>query len=89
MKARRDLLLQARRLLADPPPVAEFRKLPLYFQLKHFLTPSTIANVAGEFDERGSEVIKMVMGGPHGGVHPYAHEVLRDLSSTEKKWGLV
>jgi hypothetical protein len=89
MKARRELLAQARALLADPPPVAEFRRLPRYFQIKRFLAASTITNIAGEFDERGSEVIQLVMGGPHGGIHPYAHEVLKDLSNAEKKWGLV
>lgn len=89
MRARRDLLVQARALLADPPPVAEFRRLPLYFQIKRFLAASTITNIAGEFDERGSEVIQVVIGGPNGGIHPYAHEVLEDLSNAEKKWGLV
>lgn len=89
MKARRDLLSQARKLLAEPPSVAEFRRLPLYFQLKQFLKPATIANVAGRFDEHGNEVLQIVVGGPHGGLHPYAHEVLHDLASIEKEWGLV
>jgi hypothetical protein len=89
IKARRDLLLQARELLAKPPPIAEFRKLPLYFQLKQFLSDSTIAHVAGNFAEDGNEVIKIVKGGPYGGIYPYAQDVLSDLSSIEKKRGLV
>ena len=88
MKGRRDLLAEARRLLGKPPPVSEFRKQPLYFQIKHILAPSTISNITGQFDERGNEVILLVSGS-YGGIHPYAHEVLHDLSKAEKEWGLI
>ena len=89
LKARRELLSNARTLLADPPPVAEFRKLPLYFQVRPLLSPKTVKAIAGTFDERGNEVIQLVMGGGYGGVNPYAHLVLDDLSQKEKEWGLL
>lgn len=89
MKARRELLVNVRTLLAEPRPVAAFRKFPLYFQVRDLLAPATVSNIAGEFDECGNEIIQLVGGGPHGGIHPYAHEVLHDLSVREKEWGLL
>jgi hypothetical protein len=89
MKARRTLLSQARELLANPPPIEEFRMLPLYFQLKQFLKPSTIVCIHGQYDEWGNEAIVVVTGGPYGGVNPYAHEILHNLSVIERKWKLV
>ncbi len=88
-KARRELLVNARTVLADPPQAADFRKLPLYFQLRPLLSPKTIEAIAGIFDERGNEVIRIVRGGGYGGVNPYAHLVLDDLSQKEKEWGLL
>ena len=89
MKSRRALLEEARQLLTDPPPVAAFRKLPIYFKIRHLLSPATKKTVAGEFGERGNEVIRVVVGGPHGGLNPYAHQVLQDLSIAEREWGLI
>lgn len=89
LKARRELLSNARTALANPPPVAEFRKLPLYFQLKPHLSEKTVNAVTGTFDEYGREVIQLVMGGGYGGVNPYVHLVLDDLSQKEKEWGLL
>jgi hypothetical protein len=89
MKSRRALLEEARRVLSDPPPVAEFRRMPIYFKVKHLLSPATRKAVDGKFDEWGNEVLVIVRGGPHGGLNPYAHQVLHDLSEIEKEWNLV
>jgi hypothetical protein len=48
-----------------------------------------VKEVTGTFDERGNEVIQLVTGGGYGGVNPYAHLVLDDLSQKEKEWGLL
>ena len=89
MKARRALVEEARSLLHDPPPLADFRKLPLYFKLKPLLSAKTNKILAGAFTENGSETTILVAGGPHGGINPYAHEVLADVTHLERKWGLL
>jgi hypothetical protein len=89
MKARRALLEEARTALADPPTIAAFRRMPLYSKIRHLLTNETNEYIAGKFDERGNEVILIVRGGAHGGIHPYAHKVLDELSRIEREWGLV
>jgi hypothetical protein len=88
MKNRKDLLQAAREVLADPPPIEVFRRLPIYYQTKPHLTPKTNHTIAGEFDPDGNEVTTVV-DGPYGGVNPYAHEVLEDLAHKEREWGLV
>jgi hypothetical protein len=87
-RGRRELLFNARILLLDPPPVAEFRKLPIYFQLKPILSVATVKTVSGSFFEHG-EVIQIVTGGGYDGVNPYAHLVLEDLSVQENLWKLI
>ena len=88
MKARRALLVEARSFLADPPLLEVFRRHPLYFQIKHLLSEKTNRTISGEFDKHGNEVIQVALGA-YGGVDPYAHNVLEELSLAEKKWGLV
>ena len=89
MKSRRALLDEAMQVLAEPPPLAEFRRLPLFFKIKHLLSPATKKTLAGKFAKDGSESLVVVVGGPHSGLNPYAHQVLQDLSTAEKKWGLI
>lgn len=89
MKARRELLSEVRSLLTDPPSLAEFRRLPIYFQIKEFLPDETNEIIAGQFDKHGREEIQVVLGGPYEGVNVYAHKVLNDLVCLEKKWGLL
>ena len=88
-KARRALIEEARAVLVDPPPVTNFRRMPLYSKIRHLLSDHTNEHIAGEFDERGNEVIQIVIGGAHGGIHPYAHRVLDELSLVERKWKLL
>lgn len=86
-KARRELLAHARSVLANPPPNDEFRRSPLFFQLKPFLSPSAVRAVVGEF-KNGQEVVHLIEG-PHGGVNPYADLVLDDLAKKEQEWHLL
>lgn len=83
------LLVEVRSLLADPPPLDEFRKLPVYFRIVNLVSEKTRQTLAGEYDERGNPVLVTVLGGPYGGLNPYAHEVLADLAAKEREWGLV
>ncbi|MEI6323472.1 MAG: hypothetical protein WCP60_10255 [bacterium] len=86
---RKKLLLDLRNRLSNPPSKAEFRKLPQYFQIIHYLSPATVKTIEGEFDENGREIIVVVMGGPDGGANPYVRELLTDLSRIEREWGLI
>lgn len=88
-KARRALLEEVRLAMTAPPPVSHFRKTPLYSRIKHLLSDETNACIAGTFDEHGNEVIQVVVGGAHGGIHPFAHKVLDEMSRIERQWKLV
>jgi hypothetical protein len=87
--ARKDLLAEVRTLLAEPPSLADFRRLPIYSRILPLVSESTREVLTGKFDERGNETIVLVMGGAHGGINPFAHKVLTDLAAKEKEWGLV
>ena len=86
---RKALLAEVRTLLAEPPSLPEFRRLPIYSRLVPLVSEKTREVLKGKFDERGNEAIVLVMGGAHGGVNPYAHRVLADLAAKEQEWGLV
>jgi hypothetical protein len=86
---RKALLAEVRALLAEPPSLAEFRRMPIYSRVFPLVSEKTREVLAGEFDERGNEGIVLVLGGAHGGVNPYAHRVLADLATKEREWGLV
>ena len=83
-----ELLQAARNVLANPPPIEVFRRLPIYFQVRPHLTTRTTHTIAGKFSPDGDEVT-IVVDGPYGGVNPYAHQVLEDLAQKEQEWGLV
>ena len=87
----RKLLLEGlRNRLSSPPPAKEsFRKLPQYFQIKPYLSPSTVKIIQGEYDKNGQEIVQVVLGGPDGGANPYVRELLTDLSRIEREWGLL
>lgn len=89
VKARKQLLVDARTLLKNPPPVSEFRSLPLYCQLMPYLSESTNRLIQGKFDKNGNEIITIVVGPPPQGPARYATLVLRDISAQEIEWKLL
>jgi len=89
IKARKQLIEDTRMILQDPPPVSEFRKLPIYFRIKPFLAKATINTIQGKYDKNGNEVITIVVGPPPQGPSRYVLYVLNDLSLQEIKWKLV
>ena len=87
---RKQLLVDLRTRLSSPPPSkASFRKLPHYFQIKPYLSPSTVKTIEGQYDKNGQEIIQVVLGGPDSGANPYVHELLTDLSRIEREWDLI
>jgi hypothetical protein len=88
VEARRERV-KASTLLKNPPPISEFRRLPLYCQLMPYLSESTNRLIQGKFDKNGNEIITIVVGPPPQGPARYATLVLRDISAQEIKWKLI
>jgi len=88
-KNRKELIERCRTILASPPELSEFRKLAIYFQLKPYLSETSVKTIEGDFDEFGGEAISIVMINGRTEINPYASMVLNELAILERKWGLL
>ncbi len=88
-EARRKLIEQARRVLAEPPPKEVFRETSLYIQLSPHLLAATRAKMIGTLLPEGGEAIEIELRGNRAVANPYADAILRDLVALEYKWGLI
>ena len=88
-EARRSLIEQARRVLAEPPPKEDFRETSLYLQLSPHLRAATRAKMTSTLLREGGEVVEIELRGNKLVANPYADAILTDLVALERKWGLI
>lgn len=90
-QARHDLIGKVREILSKPTQNNEFRMLPIYSQLRPYLSDEAVAAIEGKHNSQShTEVINIVVGNSrNSGVNPYAQKVLDDVARLEKAWKLL